>query len=105
MKKWEYKVVERIKWDNAFGSILIDPKHYVSIRWYEFLAYGLVNIMIKQMVSISFWVQGSHVEYKYKQSEPFTNWTLSQMFINGILCARSILSARDTVVRKKKKSR
>lgn len=104
-EKWEYKVVERIKWDNACESVLIDPRHYVNVRWYEFLGYSLVNIVIKQMVSISFWVQGSHVEYMYKRSEPFTNWTLSQMFANGLLCARSILNARDTAVREKKKKK
>lgn len=66
------------------------------------LGYGLINIMIKQMVSISFWEQESHAQYMYRQGESFANTTLIQMFINDILCLRSALSFRDIGIRKKK---
>lgn len=67
--------------------------------WYKhkalwILGYGLENIMIKQWflwVSESRWV----MRIVCGEDEPFTSSTLIQMFINGILGAKSVLSAGD----------
>ena len=65
-------------------------KHKALWIW----GYGLENIMIKQWflwVSESRWVM--HIVCG--EDEPFTSSTLIQMFINGILGAKSVLSAGD----------